>query len=117
MPKPSRAEIATLTELLSAAGLTVRDPGEIDRGRRDSSALSGLSAIHRRPHARCRVGVVFTSVPSSNERRNGMASKDPRETPAATAVGAPLTAESLTDELSAELLIEEVSIDGMCGVY
>jgi hypothetical protein len=30
MPKPSRAEIATLTELLSAAGLTVRDPGEID---------------------------------------------------------------------------------------
>ena len=46
-----------------------------------------------------------------------MASKDPRNTPAATAAGVPLTAESPEDELSAELLVEEVSIDGMCGVY
>ena len=44
-----------------------------------------------------------------------MASNDPSETPAAVRE-APLT-ESLMDEVSVELLVEEVSIDGMCGVY
>ena len=30
---------------------------------------------------------------------------------------APRAAQALVEEISAELLIEEVSIDGMCGVY
>jgi mycofactocin precursor len=45
-----------------------------------------------------------------------MTRKDPRET--AMAVGeACLTAETPPEEVSVELLVEEVSIDGMCGVY
>jgi mycofactocin precursor len=46
-----------------------------------------------------------------------MTNKDSRETEATTDVRAPLAAEPSTDELAAELLVEEVSIDGMCGVY
>ncbi len=45
-----------------------------------------------------------------------MASNNTRETPAA-AGEAPLTAQSLVEEVSIELLVEEVSIDSMCGVY
>ena len=45
-----------------------------------------------------------------------MTHKDPRET--AMAVGeACLTAEPPPEEVSVELLVEEVSIDAMCGVY
>ena len=31
--------------------------------------------------------------------------------------GTPTTTEDQTDEITAEDLVEEVSIDGMCGVY
>jgi mycofactocin precursor len=53
---------------------------------------------------------------SSDERSNVIASNSTRETPAA-AGEAPVTAQSLIEEVSVELLVEEVSIDGMCGVY
>jgi mycofactocin precursor len=40
----------------------------------------------------------------------------PVEVPA-EAVHATLVADSPIEDISAELLVEEVSIDGMCGVY
>jgi mycofactocin precursor len=46
-----------------------------------------------------------------------MASTDTDAAPPAAQVGAPMTDESPVEAVSKELLIEEVSIDGMCGVY
>ena len=53
--------------------------------------------------------------PSSQERRGVMASNDLSEIPAVVEE-APST-KSRMEEVSGELLVEEVSIDGMCGVY
>ncbi|MBV9204585.1 MAG: mycofactocin precursor [Actinobacteria bacterium] len=46
-----------------------------------------------------------------------MISKNTGETSATAVAEAPPAAEPQTESVSAELLIEEVSIDGMCGVY
>ena len=45
-----------------------------------------------------------------------MASTDTNAAPSATQAEAPTADESM-EAVSKELLIEEVSIDGMCGVY
>ena len=43
---------------------------------------------------------------------------DPNATPVATALDpAPGAAADVNAEVTEELLIEEISIDGMCGVY
>ena len=55
--------------------------------------------------------------PSSGERSNDMASTDTNAAPSATQAEAPTANESPMETVSKELLIEEVSIDGMCGVY
>jgi mycofactocin precursor len=46
-----------------------------------------------------------------------MASTDTDAAPSATQGEAPTADESPMEAVSKELLIEEVSIDGMCGVY
>ena len=46
-----------------------------------------------------------------------MASTDINAVPSATQAEAPTTDEPPLEAVSKELLIEEVSIDGMCGVY
>ena len=46
-----------------------------------------------------------------------MASTDTDAAPSATQAEAPTANEPPMEAISEELLIEEVSIDGMCGVY
>ena len=60
---------------------------------------------------------VVCHIPQFGERSNDMARTNPSAAPSTTRVEAPLTDEPPVEAVLQELLIEEVSIDGMCGVY
>jgi mycofactocin precursor len=61
----------------------------------------------------------MATVQSGSESRPVPAQQDgeSRPTPAASVVGQPRPLSSEPELVEADLLVEDVSIDGMCGVY